>query len=317
MNKGLLFLAIVILTGCAIKQDGTLDRTSSMNENNSEQFHENSDIFVDVDASKSAEVNTGIEIENSRPIEKDLLATNTKYVIGATYKVGDVEFSPAENYLYIENGTAGIIPKQLDQTRTANGETFDVKLFSVAHHTLPLPSIVKITNLDNNQIVLARVNDRGPFVTNRIVDVSPAVAKALKFDETETANIRIEIDEYRSKNLKNSITHSAGITNNAPVAIPAVVNDNDTIDNPFEDNSKAETGQFAIQAGAFYSHENASVLAQKLQSVGEFFIFEEGPLYKVKMTNVRTREEARNIIQQLQGLDINPGLTNNGEWESL
>src|SRR5258707_14183316 len=73
---------------------------------------------------------------------------------------------------------------------TANGEIFDVNQFSAAHTTLPLPSMVEVTNLANGRALTVRVNDRGPFVGGRIIDLSHAAARGLGYDRQGTARVR-------------------------------------------------------------------------------------------------------------------------------
>ena len=75
---------------------------------------------------------------------------------------------------------------------TANGEVFDPRQLTAAHKLLPLPSYVKVTNLSNNRSIIVRVNDRGPFVKNRIIDLTPAAAKRLGFYKKGTAYVLVE-----------------------------------------------------------------------------------------------------------------------------
>jgi rare lipoprotein A len=76
--------------------------------------------------------------------------------------------------------------------RTANGETFDMNSFSAAHPSLPLPSNVRITNLGNRRSVVVRVNDRGPFVGGRVIDVSAKTAKELGFYDDGLSKVKVE-----------------------------------------------------------------------------------------------------------------------------
>ena len=75
---------------------------------------------------------------------------------------------------------------------TANGETYDLYGMTAAHKTLPLPSYVRVTNLENDKVVILRVNDRGPFYSDRIIDLSFAAAKKLGFAEKGTARVKVE-----------------------------------------------------------------------------------------------------------------------------
>ena len=79
---------------------------------------------------------------------------------------------------------------------TANGEIYDQWGLTAAHKTLPLNTIVRVTNLDNNKSLILRINDRGPYVGNRILDCSLGAAKKLGFEDQGTANVRVEVIEF-------------------------------------------------------------------------------------------------------------------------
>jgi rare lipoprotein A len=119
---------------------------------------------------------------------------NTPYVInGRVY----VPMNYEEANAYEEIGTASWYGKEtLDQHNgqpTAYGETFDPSRPSAAHKYLPLPSVVKVTNLNNRASIIVRVNDRGPFVDDRVIDLSAEAAKQLGFFEKGTAKVKIEV----------------------------------------------------------------------------------------------------------------------------
>ena len=108
-----------------------------------------------------------------------LLAPAPKYYVGTAYKVDDVQYIPVEDMTYNQTGIAGIIPAELNGQKTSNGEVFDVNQMLATSKTLPLPTIARVTNLDNGQSVTVRVNNRGPFVNTRLMDLSPAAAQKI------------------------------------------------------------------------------------------------------------------------------------------
>ena len=124
---------------------------------------------------------------------------------GGIYKVGDpylVEgkvYYPKANNNYNETGVASWYGKKFHKKATANGEVFDMYKVSAAHKTLPMPSRVRVTNLENNKSMILRVNDRGPFVKNRIIDLSMRAAEILGFKEQGTAQVRVEF--YSNANV--------------------------------------------------------------------------------------------------------------------
>ncbi|MCR3962657.1 septal ring lytic transglycosylase RlpA family protein [Aeromonas veronii] len=94
---------------------------------------------------------------------------------------------------YSEEGTASWLSPDLDGQKTANGDVLDSKLFSAAHRNLPIPSYVRVTNLDNGLETIVRVNDRGPFNSPRLIDLSYAAAKQLEMVDNGEARVRLEL----------------------------------------------------------------------------------------------------------------------------
>ncbi|MFC5705636.1 septal ring lytic transglycosylase RlpA family protein [Aeromonas eucrenophila] len=94
---------------------------------------------------------------------------------------------------YSEEGTASWLAQDLDGQKTANGDVLDSTQFSAAHRNLPLPSYVRVTNLDNGLETIVRVNDRGPFGSDRLIDLSHAAAKQLEMVENGEARVRLEL----------------------------------------------------------------------------------------------------------------------------
>ena len=93
---------------------------------------------------------------------------------------------------YTAIGVASWYGEDFHGRRTANGETFDMNSFSAAHPSLPLPSNVRVTNLDNQRSIIVRVNDRGPFVGGRVIDVSAKTAKELGFYDDGLSKVKVE-----------------------------------------------------------------------------------------------------------------------------
>ncbi len=107
------------------------------------------------------------------------------------YQVGGVWYAPREDPDYEAVGTASWYGAQFHNRRTADGEVFDMDAPSGAHKTLPLPCIVEVTNLENGRRLQVRINDRGPFVDGRIIDLSREAARRLGFYDKGTARVRV------------------------------------------------------------------------------------------------------------------------------
>lgn len=107
------------------------------------------------------------------------------------YQVKGVWYYPHEDHDYDKKGVASWYGDAFDRKPTANGEIFDKDLVSAAHKTLPLPSMVEVTNLDNGRKLVVRVNDRGPFVDGRIIDLSHEAARQLGYADKGVAHVRV------------------------------------------------------------------------------------------------------------------------------
>ncbi|CAN5150986.1 septal ring lytic transglycosylase RlpA family protein [soil metagenome] len=107
------------------------------------------------------------------------------------YEIKGVWYYPKADTDYDEKGLGSWYGEQFHNRRTANGEIFDMDMPSAAHKTLPLPSIVEVTNLDNGRKMKVRVNDRGPFVGDRIIDLSKAAAEQLGYGRAGIAHVRV------------------------------------------------------------------------------------------------------------------------------
>ncbi len=114
------------------------------------------------------------------------------YRIGAAYTIGGKTYVPAEDKNYQGEGLASWYGEDFHGRQTANGEIFDMNSMSAAHATLPMPTYVRVTNLDNNKSVIVRVNDRGPYHDDRIIDVSVKTAQLLGFYTSGVARVRVE-----------------------------------------------------------------------------------------------------------------------------
>jgi rare lipoprotein A len=205
---------------------------------------------------------------------------NPYTVLGKTY------FPLQESKTYVASGTASWYGTKFHGQNTANGEVYDLYGMSAAHKTLPLPSYVRVTNLDNNKTVILRVNDRGPFYSDRIIDLSYAAAKKLGYAETGTARVKVEgIDPQQwwaakgrpaplmlnepqvAQNSAPVITASAGTVEqwtppqqqHAAAVVPVQIDAKKNASAP-------ASGQY-LQVGAFANPDAAELLRSKLSGM--------------------------------------------------
>ncbi len=111
--------------------------------------------------------------------------------LGSPFQVGDVTYTPADVPAYDEVGYASWYGKELQGRNTANGEIFMPSAITAAHKTLPMPSYVEVTSLDTGKTILVRVNDRGPFANDRLIDLSEGAARQLGIANQGVAGVRV------------------------------------------------------------------------------------------------------------------------------
>ncbi|NUT75770.1 septal ring lytic transglycosylase RlpA family protein [Pseudomonas sp. C1C7] len=241
---------------------------------------------------------------------------NPYTVLGKTY------FPMQESKSYVASGTASWYGTKFHGQNTANGEVYDLYGMSAAHKTLPLPSYVRVTNLDNNKSVILRVNDRGPFYSDRIIDLSYAAAKKLGYAEIGTARVKVEgIDPQQwwaakgrpaplmlnepqvAQNSAPVITASAGSVEqwtpppqqHAAAVVPVQLAD-------AKKNASAQASGQYLQVGAFANPDAAELLRSKLSGMVSAPVFissivrNQQTLHRVRLGPIGSPGE----IQQVQ-----------------
>lgn len=116
----------------------------------------------------------------------------TQVKIGKPYAINGITYEPKYEPNYVEEGIASWYGPDFHERMTASGEQYDQHEMTAAHKTLPMPSLVRVTRLDTGQTVDVRVNDRGPFVKGRIIDLSKAAAEEIGLDKSGLAKVRVE-----------------------------------------------------------------------------------------------------------------------------
>ena len=231
--------------------------------------------------------------------------------LGATYK-------PMTSWQpYKERGVASWYGKRYHGRKTSSGEVYDMYSMSAAHTTLPLPSYAKVTNPANGRFVIVRVNDRGPFKSSRIIDLSYAAAYKLRFASTGSTLVEVEaIDPknaatYTQATTQTAPTEAAQMAETQAVITPAP----QTVTNvqtspqsnvqvtttvtrsPQSANTTPSTQQYFVQAGAFKSEANAELLSKRIQALeiapnaGINNVYNNG-LYRLKLGPYDSKPEA-------------------------
>ena len=236
------------------------------------------------------------------------------YKVGNPYKINGKWYYPAIDYNYNEVGIASWYGPGFHGKKTANGEVFDQNKISAAHKTLPMPSIVKVTNLDNGKVLEnIRVNDRGPFAGNRIIDLSKKAAQELGFVNSGVAKVRVEIMEnesriYASKNSKKNSVRKANKAKVEKVQRKIIASEEDqqnsdeVSNNSTEDNSILKDKPVIIQVGAFGDHRNAKSLTEKLSEFKAYIerkFIDDKYLYRVRIGPLSNLDLAKSIKSKL------------------
>jgi rare lipoprotein A len=255
--------------------------------------------------------------------------TTGLYKVGNPYLIDGVPYYPHEDYEYSEIGTASWYGDSFHGQRTANGEVFDKDKLTAAHRTLPMPSLVRVTNMDTGVSINVKVNDRGPFARDRIIDLSSAAADALDMKATGTARVKVEILAAESKALKRLAMESkdTGIYDNYGVTVKPGGGRKTESSQYNQSNGyalvKGETenipegaitpvatvkGGFYVQAAAFYTFARADGLKAKLANIGSAKIFkavQDGDVYyKVRFGEFNTKDEAAKVQKAVRAAGI-------------
>lgn len=211
-----------------------------------------------------------------------------EYKVGKPYKVGGRWYTPAEDPYYDVVGYASWYGAQFHGKRTANGEIFDMNGLSAAHTTLPMPSYVRVTNLSNGRSVVLRINDRGPFAQNRVIDVSRRAAQLLGFEKKGIQRVRVQSvrsdgtpfrQAGRSEN--ESRQAAAGATARA---VPS--------------------GTLFVQVGSFSSHDAARSLVPRLKGLGPVLIqtamVNGKTVYRVRIGPYGKPDDAYTVLESVR-----------------
>jgi len=249
------------------------------------------------------------------------------YKIGEPYRIGGKWYHPRINDGYEEKGKASWYGKKFHGRLTANGEEFDRFGITAAHKTLPMPSVVKVTNLENGKYIHVRVNDRGPFVNDRIIDLSEQAAKLLGFKEQGVADVKVEFDKKATRQLFYEIEEEDHMYDSYQIVEAkgdSVIKEiSRTIkDNPAEykyykkhvktaDEEKAESldvpeGVYVIQVGAFSVLKNANNVEHTLENTAPVMIENAliggKEIFRVKLGPFEDIDEADNILSEVAKL---------------
>ncbi|MFQ5784962.1 MAG: septal ring lytic transglycosylase RlpA family protein [Alphaproteobacteria bacterium] len=231
-----------------------------------------------------------------------------EYKVGKPYRVDGAWYYPRENPDYDQTGVASWYGREFHGLRTANGALYNMNALTAAHRTLPMPSLVRVTNLENGRSLVLTVNDRGPFVRNRIIDVSRRAAQLLGFYEKGTARVRVQAVSAEPRppmiaespvgpTITPAPTGAVSQEPLPPVSVASVA--------PPSANPSSPDGSLAIyvQAAAFREVRNARRLSTALADFGPTRMMRVWiggqPIYRVQVGPTASLETANDLLRRI------------------
>lgn len=208
-----------------------------------------------------------------------------RWVPGARpYEVNGIRYYPLPSAQgFVEHGKASWYGKEFHGRPTASGSAYNMYGKSAAHKTLPLDTWVRVVNLDNNKSVIVPINDRGPFVKGRVIDLSYGAASELDMIGPGVVEVRVE-----------ALAKEVGRTETAAGSVPVL---------EWQDFLR---GEFTVQVGAFESLSNALNLADRFKKTFDYvnvLVYEDGMgrvFYRVHVSRTETLSEAKNMEKELE-----------------
>ena len=227
--------------------------------------------------------------------------------IGKPYQVAGVWYYPADDGGYDEVGLASWYGAQFHGGQTANGERFDMDRLGAAHKTLPLPSYVEVTAIDTGRTILVRINDRGPFVTNRIIDLSRRSAQLLGIERSGVSRVRVRriypSDADRLALRSGRAAAERGYATTADLALLRqrfATRPPDPIAPP---RIAAAVPVAAVPVGGWFIQVAALGNRDKAEEVAEFVagrVEQAGALWRVRMGPYKSEAEATSALAQVR-----------------
>ena len=253
------------------------------------------------------------EIEKPAVSNKNL-GPGGVYKIGNPYVINGVRYTPKLDLNYDKTGIASWYGKDFHGKRTANGETYNMNALTAAHKTLPMPTYVQVINLENGRSIVVRVNDRGPFVNNRIIDMSRRGAQLLGFQKQGIAKVRVKVIGDTSESFISKKPNTSQEEKDQVIAAPVNVVTSKPINdkNNFSNDRKnialialepLESANIYIQFGSFVLYDNANKLSAKLSPYGETkitsIIYKDKEFFRVRMGPIKNIQIADKKLEEI------------------
>jgi rare lipoprotein A len=250
-------------------------------------------VSIDVDSIPHAVVKTEVPLSRAN---KPYMALGQQYVPMTSY-------AP-----YKKQGVASWYGKRYHGKKTSTGEVYDMYAMSAAHTTLPLPSYVKVTNPANGKFVIVRVNDRGPFKHDRLIDLSYAAAYQLRLVAQGSGLVEVEAIDASAEASNRATNNQATLSSVNPVPIEKTTEPTQQTQTFAMESATApvvaskavvasDVGSYFVQVGAFKSEKNAQLLQKRIEglslieSIGIGSVY-NNDLYRVRLGPYSSRKDA-------------------------
>ena len=265
---------ILALAVCACGSPDTFKRTSKTGER----------------SGKVVDRRLGVSASPFRPLTYNV----SSYKVGAPYKIAERWYRPKEYEAFSETGIASWYGHKFHSRQTANGEVFNMYAMTAAHRVLPMPSVIRVTNFSNGRSVVVRINDRGPYANNRIIDLSLAAAEKIGYRRKGITRVRVELLPELSRRVARVAKSGGGARKQ------------DRLVADFVGGGTSEPRTYYVQAGTFRDRKNAETMANRLRRHFDSVMVHTSTanngrvLHRVRIGPERTRRSAVALQARVQ-----------------
>jgi rare lipoprotein A len=232
----------------------------------------------------------------------------SRYGNPSVYEVYGVRYQVMpSSYGYRERGVASWYGNKFHGLATSSQEPYDMYAMTAAHKTLPIPTYVEVRNLRNNKTVIVRVNDRGPFVDNRIIDLSYSAARKLDLIRDGTGLVEVTAISFDEQPVADRVLSAATTLPPEPAAVVPPVTPAPDEDAP---SPQGEEAKIFVQVGAFGDPDNARRRFSKLRNSGvtKAFVMEDNSrspaLYRVRIGPIASVDQYDALVAHLRHIGI-------------
>ncbi len=284
----------VLISACAPNKAITKEQIFSSGKNNARTVENEASFTYSEESDYAFDIENGKSVKPNRPAAKNIAVDADSGFIDGSLK----------KEKFYQTGEASWYGREFHGRVTASGERFNMNEYTAAHRTLPFGTVVMVKNLDNGKSVQVRINDRGPYKKNRILDLSYAAAKDLDMISSGEAVVGI----VPVKSGAESNQRTIGVRQKEevePVYGGARIADDERMAE-IDDSIDSNYSRISLQAGAFYSKKKAGDLKKRIEDYVDkpVVLYREGDMYKVRIENIGSRGDADRYRRMLEKRDI-------------